>query len=79
MKLLVRNLARTLSEHDLRVLFSEYGNVTHCNLVLDANSGHSKGFGFVEMPDKDEATKAMNALNMALIKSNKIRVKAAQE
>ncbi|MFC3022251.1 RNA recognition motif domain-containing protein [Vibrio zhugei] len=79
MKLLVRNLARTLSEHDVRVLFSEYGDVTHCNLVLDAETGQSKGFGFVEMPDIDDAQRAMNALNMSTVQKSKIRVKAAQE
>ncbi|WP_345795443.1 hypothetical protein [Vibrio sp. CAU 1672] len=49
MKLLVRNLARNTTEHEIRVLFSAYGTVTECNLVLDQETGLSKGFAFVEM------------------------------
>ncbi|MEH0346407.1 RNA-binding protein, partial [Vibrio cholerae] len=51
MKLLVRNLARTATEHDIRKLFSEHGSVTECTLVLDQETGLSKGFAFVEMPE----------------------------
>ncbi len=43
MKLLVRNLARTTTEHDIRKLFSEHGSVTECTLVLDQETGLSKG------------------------------------
>ncbi|MDA9555985.1 RNA-binding protein [Vibrio sp.] len=77
MKLLVRNLARSTSEQELRVLFSAIGDVKECNLVLDQETGISKGFAFIEMPNIDEAKKAIQELNMALIASNKIRVKIA--
>ncbi|MDR9827245.1 RNA-binding protein [Vibrio sp. FNV 38] len=79
MKLLVRNLARSTSEQDLRVLFSQHGSVTVCNLVLDQETGLSKGFAFVEMPDAAEAKAALNALNLASVANSKIRVKLADK
>ena len=57
MKLLVRNLARTTTEHEIRVLFSAHGSVGLCSLVLDQETGLSKGFAFVEMANDDEAKK----------------------
>lgn len=78
MKLLVRNLARTTTEHELRVLFQAHGTVTTCNLVLDQETGASKGFGFVEMPDEKEANNAISQLNLSQVAKSKIRVKPAQ-
>ncbi|MGB2079969.1 MAG: RNA recognition motif domain-containing protein [Vibrio sp.] len=78
MKLLVRNLARTTTEHAIRTLFSAHGTVGACQLVLDQESGQSKGFAFVEMPNDDEATQAIEALNLSLVDKSKIRVKVAQ-
>ncbi|MBD1577192.1 MULTISPECIES: RNA recognition motif domain-containing protein [Vibrio] len=77
MKILARNLARTMTEHEVRVLFTEHGSVGTCNLVLDAITGQSKGFAFVEMPSDDEAKKAIESLNQALVAGQKIRVKKA--
>lgn len=79
MKLLVRNLARSVTEQELRVLFSKHGSVTLCNLVLDQETGQSKGFAFVEMPDDAEANKAMRELNMTTIDKSKIRVRVADK
>lgn len=78
MKLLVRNLARTTTEQDIRKLFSEHGKVTECTLVLDQETGISKGFAFVEMPDVSEAKAAITALNLTSVAKSKIRVKTAQ-
>lgn len=78
MKLLVRNLARTTTEQDIRKLFSEHGKVTECTLVLDQETGISKGFAFVEMPDVSEAKAAIAALNLTSVAKSKIRVKTAQ-
>ncbi|HIF6002392.1 TPA: RNA recognition motif domain-containing protein [Vibrio parahaemolyticus] len=78
MKLLVRNLARKTTEHEIRVLFSAYGTVTECNLVLDQETGLSKGFAFVEMPDDNEAKTALDNLNLTSVDKSKIRVKRAQ-
>lgn len=78
MKLLVRNLARTTAEHEIRALFSTHGTVSTCNLVLDQETGLSKGFAFVEMPNEDEAKAAIEALNLAQVDKSKIRVKHAK-
>ncbi|CCO48530.1 RNA-binding protein [Vibrio nigripulchritudo SOn1] len=78
MKLLVRNLARTTTEHEVRVLFSAHGTVTQCDLVLDQETGQSKGFAFLEMPDENEAKTALNSLNLTKVAKSKIRVKFAQ-
>ncbi|WP_371189505.1 RNA recognition motif domain-containing protein [Thalassotalea maritima] len=79
MKLLVRNLARSTTEQEIRILFSNHGLVTECNLVLDQQTGKSKGFAFVEMPNQDEAKTAISALHETRVAKNKIRVKVAQK
>ncbi|MEE4218483.1 MAG: RNA-binding protein [Xanthomonadales bacterium] len=78
MKLLIRNLARTTTEEQLRALFEVYGKVQYCALVLDKKSGLSKGFGFVEMPSPGESKAAMKNLNGKDVDGNSIRVKRAQ-
>lgn len=78
MKLLVRNLSRSTTEQELRVLFSAHGSVTECTLVLDQVTGQSKGFAFIEMPNESEAKAAISSLNLAEVAKNKIRVKAAK-
>jgi len=77
MKLLIRNLARTTTEAELRSLFESYGAVQSCNLVFDAVTGNSKGFGFVTMPRPGEAKTAMKNLNGKDVAGGKIRVKYA--
>ena len=78
MKLLVRNLSRTTTEQEIRILFSAHGSVTECSLVLDQETGKSKGFAFVEMPEEVEAKAALSALHETRVAKNKIRVKVAQ-
>jgi len=77
MKLLVRNLAKATTEEKLLSLFKEYGNVQSCNLVLDKETGASKGFAFVEMPKVGEAKAAIKQLNSYKLAGNIIRVKKA--
>jgi RNA recognition motif-containing protein len=77
MKLLVRNLARTTTENELRSLFEQYGQLQYCNLVMDPVSEQSKGFGFIEMPKPEEARMAIRELNQTSLAGNSIRVKAA--
>ena len=79
MKLLIRNLARSTTEEELKVLFEEYGTVQSCNLVLDKSTGGSKGFAFVVMPKPGEAKAAMKSLNNKDVGSNNIRVKKAEK
>ena len=78
MKLLIRNLNRTFTEIELRELFESYGTVQSCTLVLDKETGGSKGFGFVEMPKPGEAKAAMKNLNGKDIEGNQIRVKKSE-
>lgn len=77
MKLIALNLPRDLSEDGLAELFESHGTIASCDLVLDAKTGASKGFGFIEMPQPDEAGQAIKALHGTRIKRNKIRVKPA--
>ncbi|MCX7102699.1 MAG: RNA-binding protein [Methylobacter sp.] len=79
MKLLIRNLARTTTEAELRTIFEVHGTVQSCSLVIDKDTGKSKGFGFVEMPKQGEAKAAINKLNGQEIAGSKIRVKKAEE
>ena len=78
MKLLIRNLARSTTEEELRALFESHGTVQSCNLVMDKNTGASKGFGFVEMPKPGDAKAAMKTLNGTDVDGSKIRVKKAE-
>ena len=78
MKLLIRNLARTTTEAELRAMFETHGTVQSCTLVMDKASGVSKGFGFVEMPKPGDAKAAMKNLNGKDVAGSKIRVKKAE-
>jgi len=78
MKLLIRNLSRSMTEGELKALFAAHGMVQSCNLVMDKVTGQSKGFGFVEMPKQGEAKAAMQNLNGKDVAGNKIRVKKAE-
>jgi len=79
MKLLIRNLSRSTTEEELKVLFEEYGTVQSCDLVLDKTTGGSKGFAFVEMPKSGEAKVAMRIMNNKTVASNIIRVKKSED
>ena len=79
MKLLVRNLSRKTTEAELKEMFQAFGNVQSCNLVMDAKTGISKGFGFVEMPSPGEAKAAMKNLNATDVGGSLIRVKKAED
>jgi RNA recognition motif-containing protein len=78
MKLLIRNLSRSSTENQIQALFTEHGTVQSCSLVLDKNTGLSKGFGFIEMPNQGEAKAAVKSLNGQDIDGSIIRVKKAE-
>jgi len=78
MKLLIRNLARSTTEAELQDMFEGYGKVQSCDLVLDKDTGKSKGFAFIEMPKQGEAKAAMKNLNGRHVDDNIIRVKKAE-
>ncbi len=77
MKLIALNLPRDLSENELALLFKKYGNIKDCTIVMDENTGKSKGFGFVEMALEHEGPIAIENLHGHKIGKNRIRVKAA--
>ncbi len=79
MKLIIRNLARSTTEEEVKALFQEFGSVQSCDLVTDKTTGGSKGFAFVEMPKPGEARLAMKNLNNMTVASSKIRVKKAEK
>ncbi|MFY0685217.1 MAG: RNA-binding protein [Balneola sp.] len=78
MKILVRNLTRSITEKEIEELFKKYGTVESCDLVLDKSTRKSKGFAFVEMPKIDEANKAIKQLNGKKFVNHQIRVKVAE-
>lgn len=78
MKILLRNLSRKTTESELLKLFSDFGKVQYCKLVIDKKTGLSKGFGFVEMPRPGDAKAAIKGLNAREIDGNTIRVKKAE-
>lgn len=79
MKLLVRNLSRSTTEAALKTLFSAYGTVQSCDLILDKKTHESKGFAFVEIPSPGQSKAAMKNLNNKLVDGNKIRVKKSTD
>lgn len=62
-KLFAGNLPWTLNDEGLRSLFEPHGKIVSARIIKDRETGKSRGFGFVEMEDKAEAEKAMQALN----------------
>ena len=78
MDIYVGNLAYQTTDDDLRTLFAAHGEVTSARVVTDRTSGQSKGFGFVEMPDRDAAQKAIDAINGQDLQGRKLRVNESQ-
>ena len=78
MKLLIRNIDRSVTEAQLRTLFEAYGTLQSCDIVLDKKTGVSKGFGFIEMPKTGEAKVATKNLNGKDFQGSKLRVKKAE-
>ena len=79
MNIYVGNLDYKVSENELEELFSEYGSVGSAKIITDRMSGRSKGFGFVEMEENDEAKKAIEELNGVSVGSRQINVNEARE
>jgi len=63
MKIYAGNLSYSMSSDDLWKTFEEYGNVESADVIMDRNTNRSKGFGFVEMTNDEEAKAAISALN----------------
>jgi RNA recognition motif-containing protein len=74
----VGNLAHSATEDDLRQAFSQHGEVSSVNIVKDRETGRSRGFAFVEMPNGGEAASAIQQLNLREIGGRSITVDEAR-
>ena len=79
MNIFIASLPFKLEESEIKEIFEDYGEVTSARLITDKESGRSKGFGFVEMPNEEEALKAIEDLNGTEIYGRNIAVSKAQE
>ena len=78
MNIYVGNLSFDATQPDLESLFSTHGKIDDVRLITDRYSGRSKGFGFVEMPNDDEAESAIQALNGADFQGRSLTVNEAR-
>jgi RNA recognition motif-containing protein len=78
MNIYVGNLLFDVTEDELKELFAPFGQVTEVRLIMDKFSGKTKGFGFIEMPSKEEAQKAIEGLNGKDIKGRAMTVNEAK-
>ena len=78
MNIYVGNLSRDLNEGELREAFAAFGEVSSASIIKDKFSGESRGFGFVEMPNKDDADKAISGLNGKDLKGRTLTVNEAR-
>lgn len=78
-RLYVGNLSYESTAESLRQSFSEFGEVTDAHVVMDRESGRSRGFGFVTMGSAQEAQKAMEKMNGAMVDGRPLRVNEAEE
>ncbi len=79
MNMYVSNLGFHTSDDDLRKLFEEFGQVSSAKVIMDRETGRSRGFGFVEMGSSTEANNAMSKLNGKEIEGRSISVTIARE
>lgn len=78
MKLFAGNLPNNMSEEDLASEFSAFGEIHSLKIIMDRETGRSRGFGFVEMSDSD-AQKAIDGLNNTEMQGRRVSVNVAQE
>ena len=78
MNIFVGNLAFSATDHDLRQLFEQYGVVDTINVITDRDTGRSKGFGFVEMPDSAASKAAIQGLNGKELEGRALTVNEAK-
>jgi RNA recognition motif-containing protein len=78
MNIYVGNLPNTVNENDLRELFQAFGQVSTAAVIKDKFSGESRGFGFVEMPNREEAEKAISLTNGKDLKGRTAKVNEAK-
>ena len=78
MNIYVGNISRTATEQDLKEAFEAFGAVQSVAIIKDKFSGESRGFGFVEMPNKEEGDKAISGLNGKDLKGRTLTVNEAR-
>jgi RNA recognition motif-containing protein len=78
MNIYVGNLSRDVSEAELKEAFQAFGEVQSAAIIKDKFTGDSRGFGFVEMPNKEEAEKAIAELNGKDMKGRNLTVNEAR-
>lgn len=78
MNIYLGNLSYNSGEAEVTAAFQVYGEVTSVNIITDRETGRSKGFGFVEMPNSQEATAAIEALNGSTLDGRSINVNQAR-
>ena len=78
MNIYVGNISYQMNDDDLRNAFEPYGEVESARVIMDRDTGRSKGFAFVEMPDRDEAMAAIEALNGKEIDGRSVTVNEAR-
>ena len=78
MNIFVSNISYRVREEDLQAAFEKYGEVTSVKIIKDKETHRSKGFGFVEMSNDDQAREAINGLNGANLQDRALRVNEAK-
>ena len=78
MNLYISNLSYNISYADLRQLFADYGEITSAKVIMDRETGRSRGFGFVELSDDELAKKAIEELNQASYDGKVINITEAR-
>ena len=78
MNIYVGNLSYGMSEDELRDAFGAFGQVSTVKILMDRETGRSRGFGFVEMPDHSEAEKAIAQLNGKDVGGRALRINEAR-
>ena len=78
MKIFVAKLAFKTTAEDLKSLFEKYGMVDSCKVIMDHETGRSKCYGFVEMPDENEAYKAIVETDETVFMGNELQVKKSR-
>ena len=78
MNLYISNLSYNISDEDLRQLFADYGEITSAKVIMDRQTGRSRGCGFVELSDDELAKKAIEELNQASYDGKVINITEAR-